>query len=87
MPLLSHMEVRAMQKGIEKGIGQGTVQNARESVIEVLTIRFEVVPPETIEAVNQIEDASVLKQLHRQAIVINSMVDFQQLISQSRANS
>ncbi|NEP61826.1 MAG: transposase, partial [Symploca sp. SIO2G7] len=87
MPLLSHMEVRAMQKGIEKGIGLGTVQTARESVLEVLAIRFEVVPPEIIEAINQIEDASVLKQLHRQAIAVSSMVDFQQLISQIKADS
>jgi hypothetical protein len=29
MPLLSRMELRAMQEGIE----QGTVQNARESVL------------------------------------------------------
>jgi hypothetical protein len=64
MPLLSRMELRAMQAGIE----QGALQNARESVLEVLEIRFEVVPPELIEAINQIEDTSVLKQLHRQAI-------------------
>ena len=79
MPLLSHMELRAMQKGIE----QGTLQNARESVLEALAIRFEVVPPELIEAINQIEDTLTLKQLHRQAIAIDSIVQFQQLLSQS----
>ncbi|NER52818.1 MAG: transposase [Symploca sp. SIO1A3] len=76
MPLLSHMEVRGMQRGIK----QGTVQTARESVLEVLTVRFEVVPPEVIEAINQIEDVSVLKQLLREA-AISSMVEFQQLLS------
>ncbi|NET62502.1 MAG: hypothetical protein F6K47_42325 [Symploca sp. SIO2E6] len=83
MPLLSHMEIRGMQRGIEKG----TVQNARESVLEVLEVRFEVVPPEVIDTINQIEDVSVLKQLHRQAITISSMVDFQQLLSQGQADS
>ncbi|NEP59573.1 MAG: transposase, partial [Symploca sp. SIO2G7] len=38
-------------------------------------------PPEVIEAINQIKDISVLKQLHRQAITISSMVEFQQLLS------
>lgn len=85
MPLLSHMEIRAMQRGMEQGIEKGTVQNARESVLEVLTIRFEVVPPELIEAINQIEDALVLKQLHRQAIAISSIVQFQQLLSPNEA--
>ncbi|NEQ64855.1 MAG: transposase [Symploca sp. SIO2D2] len=77
MPLLSHMEIRGMQRGIE----QGAVQNAHECLLEVLTVRFEVVPPEVIEAINQIKDVSVLKQLHRQAITISSMVEFQQLLS------
>ncbi|NEQ68529.1 MAG: transposase [Symploca sp. SIO2D2] len=74
MPLLSHMEIRGMQRG--------AVQTAHEWLLEVLTMRFEVVPPEVIEAINQIEDTSVLKQLHRQAIAISSMVEFQQLLSQ-----
>jgi len=78
MPLLSHMEIRGMQRGV--------VQTSRESVIEVLTVRFEVVPPEVSEGINQIEDVSVLKELHRRAIVIASMVEFQQLLFQSQTN-
>ncbi|NER98703.1 MAG: transposase, partial [Symploca sp. SIO1B1] len=42
---------------------------------------------EVTEAVNQIEDVSVLKQLHRQAIAISSMVEFQKLLSQNQADS
>ncbi|NEP14804.1 MAG: transposase, partial [Symploca sp. SIO2C1] len=79
MPLLSHMEIRGMQRG--------AVQNAHEWLLEVLTVRFEVVPPEVIEAINQIKDVSVLKQLLREAIAISSMVEFQQLLSQSQADS
>ncbi|NER96822.1 MAG: hypothetical protein F6J86_23735 [Symploca sp. SIO1B1] len=77
MPLLSNMEIRGMQRGIK----QGTVQNAHEWLLEVLTVRFEVVPPEVTEAINQIEDVSVLKQLLREAITITSMVEFQQSLS------
>ncbi|NER22559.1 MAG: hypothetical protein F6J96_18035 [Symploca sp. SIO1C2] len=77
MPLLSNMEVRGMQRGIQ----QGTVQTAHEWLLEVLTVRFEVVPPEVTEAINQIEDVSVLKQLLRKAITITSMVEFQQSLS------
>lgn len=90
MPLLSRMELRAMQKGIEQGIEQGrqegieqgSLQNARESVLEVLDIRFEVVPSELIEAINEIEDTSFLKQLLRDAIAIDCLEAFQQLLSQ-----
>ncbi|NET61941.1 MAG: hypothetical protein F6K47_39240 [Symploca sp. SIO2E6] len=99
MPLLSNMEIRAMQRGIEQGIERGieqgieqgiergTVQTARESVLEVLTMRFEMVLPELIEAINQIEDASVLKQLLKQAIAINSLAQFQQLLSPNEAST
>ncbi len=73
MPVLSHMELR------------GILQNARESVLEVLEVRFAAVPPELIEAINQIKDASVLKQLLRQAITIGSIAQFQQLLSPNEA--
>lgn len=53
MPLLSRIEQRAMQAGIERGIQQ----NARESVIEILEMRFEEVPAQLREAINRIEDA------------------------------
>jgi hypothetical protein len=83
MPLLSRMELRAMQEGIE----QGALQNARESVVEVLEIRFEVVPPELIEAINEIDDTSFLKELHRQAIALDSLEAFQEFLSQREAET
>jgi len=75
MPVLSHMEIRAI------------LQNTRESVLEVLEVRFEAVPPELIEAINQMKDTSVLKQLHKQAITIGSITQFQQLLSQDEAET
>jgi hypothetical protein len=87
MPLLSRMELRAMQAGIEQGRQQGTLQTARESVVEVLEIRFEVVPPELIEAINEIDDTSFLKELHRQAIALDSLEAFQQFLSQREAET
>ncbi|MEW6494253.1 MAG: transposase [Cyanobacteriota bacterium] len=74
MPLLSRIELAAKQEGI--------LQTARENVLEVLEVRFEVVPSEVIEAVNRIEDTSLLKQLLRQAIAIPSIAEFQQLLEQ-----
>jgi hypothetical protein len=52
-----------------------------------LEIRFEVVPPELIEAVNEVEDVSVLKHLLRQAIALDSLEEFQQLLFQREAES
>jgi len=43
-------------------------------------MRFQEVPPELNEALNNINDLSVLKQLHRQAITVSSIAEFQQLL-------
>lgn len=77
MPLLSNMELRGMERGIEKG----TRQNARESVIIVLRSRFGEVPTELTETINNLEDLSLLKQLLERAVTVNSLAEFQQFLT------
>lgn len=76
MPFLSQIELMAKQEGIQ--------QTAREAVLEVLELRFEKLSEEVIEAINGIEDTSLLKQLHRQAITLNSLFEFQQILEQNQ---
>lgn len=87
MPLLSRMELRAMQKGVEQGLQQGLqqgiLQNAREAVLAVLEMRFAEVSPELIEVINGIEDVAMLKPLLKQAIAIPSIEDFQEVLEQA----
>ncbi len=64
--------------GIEKGIQQGILQKAREAVIEVLEIRFEDVPETLVEAINTLGDADILKTLHKQAVIVESIEQFTQ---------
>ncbi|BAY28830.1 hypothetical protein NIES2107_06620 [Nostoc carneum NIES-2107] len=59
---------------------EGIVENARESVIEVLETRFGEVPNVIVEAINTIEEPSVLKTLLKRAIAIPSTAEFQQLL-------
>ena len=61
---------------------EGLVQKGREDIIEVLEVRFEELPNELIERINQIEDLELLKTLLRQAITIGSVADFQGLLEQ-----
>ena len=72
MPVLSRIEVRAIDKG--------KLLQAREWVIKVLETRFEQVPQEIQETVNNIEDISRLEELMKQAITIASLAEFQQLL-------
>ncbi|MFB8790272.1 MAG: transposase [Potamolinea sp.] len=82
MPFLSRVELHAKQEGIQ----EGTLQNAREAVLEVLEARFEVVSPAVNEALNKIVDVAVLKRLLRQASTISSVTEFQQLFNVSEDN-
>jgi flagellar biosynthesis/type III secretory pathway protein FliH len=89
MPLLSRIELEAKQEGIAEGRQQGlqeSRQTLRETVIEVLEMRFVEVAPEVSEVLNGIEDVSVLRRLLKQAIAIPSIEDFQQVLQQIPAN-
>ena len=59
--------------GIKKGIQQGIQQNAREAVIEILEVHFDVVPGSIIKTINGIDDPSVLKMLHKKAATVDSL--------------
>ncbi len=73
MPYITSIE----RSGIEKG----ELKNARESVIEVLETRFENVPETLTNTLNQINDIQRLKQLHKRAILIESLASFEHLLS------
>ncbi|WYM02107.1 MAG: transposase [Gloeotrichia echinulata CP02] len=59
---------------------EGILQTSRENVIEVLETRFAEVPSAIVEAINGIGEPSVLKTLHKRAIAIPSVAEFQQLL-------
>ncbi|NEO27383.1 MAG: transposase, partial [Kamptonema sp. SIO4C4] len=68
MPYITNVERFALARGKR--------QKSREDILEVLQVRFESIPDELVEAINQIEDDSSLTNLLRQAITINSLDDF-----------
>ncbi|NET85118.1 MAG: hypothetical protein F6J94_25350 [Moorea sp. SIO1F2] len=78
MPYVTSIERLARKEGIEEGI----LQNSRETLLEVLQVRFEDLPRELVDKINQIESVSVLKTLHRQGITIASLKEFQGWLDQ-----
>ncbi|WP_346341668.1 transposase [[Phormidium] sp. ETS-05] len=88
MPILSNIERRAMeagrqtglQEGRQEGMQEGMLQTARSAVVEVLTVRFNSVPITLTNRVNQIADIATLKDLHKRAISIGSIVEFEQIL-------
>jgi len=84
MPILSNIERRAMeagrQEGMQTGLQQGMLQTARSNVLEVLTVRFNSVPLDLTNRVNQIADIAILKDLLKRAISIGSIAEFEQIL-------
>ena len=69
------------QQGLEKGLQQGSLQSTRDDILDVLLTRFDSAPQDIIDVLQTVEDISYLKSLHRQAVKIKSIEDFQQLLS------
>jgi hypothetical protein len=78
MRYVTSIERLAKQEGRE----EGRVENARESIIEVLEVRFGEIPNTIVAKINGINDVSMLKTIHRQAIAISSLDAFSELIDQ-----
>ena len=79
MRYVTSIERIAKQEGIE----EGKVENARESIIEVLEARFGKIPSDALESINCINDISVLKSLLRDATTISSMEAFVELVNET----
>ena len=66
--------------GIKKGIQQGIQQSAREAVIDILEVHFDVVPGSIVKTINGIDDPSVLKMLHKKAATVDSLDGFKRVM-------
>lgn len=59
---------------------QGKLEKARANVIKIVQTRFKQVPEEVIQAVNTINDESVLKKLFTNSIIVADFEDFQKVL-------
>jgi len=76
MPYVTSVERLARQEGLSQGIAEGIIQNGREVILDVLEVRFQEVPTEVIQKINQIEDPTLLKTILREAIALGSVEQF-----------
>ncbi len=71
------------QEGILQGIQQGQIGSVRDSVIEVLEIRFGDVLNDVLEVIGRIENIAILKHLHKKALTASSLQEFAQSLPKS----
>ena len=77
MEYVTSNERLAMEEGKQEGV--------REMIIDSLQIRYGVISTELIEHLNQIDNIDMLKELHRKAITVESLSDFEQLLNGDEA--
>ena len=90
MPLMSNMELRGIERGkeigkeIDKEIGKeiGALENARNYIKTVLKTRLGDIPIEIEQAVDKISVLSILDELLKSALTVNSFDELHQLLEQ-----
>ena len=70
MPLLSNMELR--------GVEIGALRKAQDDIKTVLQIRLGQVPSDIEEALNNMSDLSILEEMLKSAVIVNSLDEFKQ---------
>ena len=81
MPTIADtLREQGMQQGIQQGMQQGKIQAAREAIFENLEARFEIVPQSVVKRIDEIEELSLLKMLHKKSIVVNSLEQFKEML-------
>ena len=58
---------------MQKGMQQGEIKTARQDVMEVLELKFSPLPYVVKEKIKYCDDLNTLKNLHRQAILADSI--------------
>ena len=78
MPYVTSWERIAMEKGVEQGLQQGMLEDAREMVLEALEERFGVIVPDLVERIRGIKDREALRKLLRFAVRAGSLEEFKE---------
>jgi hypothetical protein len=64
-------------------LNEGILRNLRENITDILEVRFQEVPKTLVEKINSFDDTSWLSQLHKKAVLVASLKEFEQLIEKS----
>ena len=76
MPYVASFERFGFERGFNDGMQQGAVKAVRDAVLETLRLRFKRAPRALTTRIRALDDPAVLKELHRQAVVTESLEEF-----------
>ena len=71
MPLISNMELRGIEQGKKIGKEIGVLENSRDDIKTVLTVRFGQISSEIEEMIDKITNLALLKEILKSAQHLN----------------
>ena len=81
MPLMSNMELRGIEQGKKIGKEIGVLENSRDDIKTVLTVRFGEISSEIEEIIGKMTNPTILEELLKLAATANSLAEFQQSLA------
>jgi len=81
------MDTVAGQQLHDMGHQKGLIEEAREMLLDVLDVRFGIIPTDIIEQIRHISKREWLKSLHRQAILCSNLESFKEMLSNALSPS
>ncbi len=83
MRYVTSIERMALERGRQEGLHLGMLKKSQDAIVEILQERFKRLPNTLVNALQQIDDTTRLSQLLRQAVSVESLKGFQQLVGKS----
>jgi hypothetical protein len=81
MPLMSNMELRGIEQGKKIGKEIGVLENSRDDIKTVLTVRFGQISSEIEEIIGKMTNPTILEELLKLAATANSLAEFKQSLA------
>lgn len=79
-------EQRGEQKGIQKGEQKGSLKEAQATILDILGVKFGEIPASLTKSINRLEDISLLRELRKQAIIVDSLKEFKEIMKKGKSH-
>lgn len=68
------------EEGLQEGLQEGQQQGRRDSVLDLLMLRFDAAPVSIANRLEEISDLEILRQLNLRAATADSLSEFEQYL-------
>jgi hypothetical protein len=71
---------RGLKQGLEQGLQRGLQQGFRDSILQVLEEKFELIPSKVIKMIGEVDDPNVLRAILRATLKSSSLEELEEKI-------